>query len=84
MNVYDHLLEVLQAHEEKPYAILMGKRPWRDLTRDSRAGQHILNFPGDPDTFMGVPVRIEGLKTPPKAFETAQDMHDELYPPKER
>lgn len=82
--VYDRLVEVLQAHEEKPYAIMMGRRQWLELTRDRRAAPRILSFPGDPDTFMGVPVRIEGLRNPPQAFATAQDLHDMLYPPKEK
>lgn len=83
-SIYDRLVELLQVHEDRPYAIMMGRRQWVQLTRDPRAGKHIISFPGDPDTFMHVPVRIEGLKHETQVFATAQDLHDELYPPKEK
>ncbi len=85
MKPYDHLLGLLQEHEEKPFAILMGRRDWRELQADLRTGTATVGIPGDPDLFHGVPVRIKGRRRTPNRFDplvcaTAQDLHDALYP----
>lgn len=81
---FDALVAALEEYEERPYAILMGRRDWRELIADKRARDAIMSVPGDPPCFMRIPVRIEGRRaTPrvfrPRIFRTAQDLHDELY-----
>lgn len=77
--VYDRLVELLEAHEEKPYAVMMGKRQWLLLTRDPRSMGKIISFPGDPDTVFGVPVRVQDLRRPVEVFATADELHEALY-----
>lgn len=81
---FEVLCTALQEYEERPYAIMMGRRDWKELIADPRAREAIMSVPGDPPCFMRVPVRIEGRRATPRVFRprifaTAQDLHDELY-----
>lgn len=83
-TAFDILYEALQGYEAKPYAIMMGRRDWREVTSDPRARPHIESVPGDPDTFCRVPVRVEGRRMVrnqfrPQIFVTAEDLHEALY-----
>lgn len=89
MSAYDDLVELLAQFEQRPYAMMMGRRDLTELRRDPRARRVMSEDPGEYLCFMKVPIRVERCPrgrlngTPnrfsAKVFATAEDLHEAIY-----
>lgn len=71
------ILPLVDAHAP-PVAVLSGPREWRMLRLQPDAKAHLRAWPGDGETFCGVPVIVRpGLGTP-RVMETQGDLEDVL------
>lgn len=86
-SVYEALMERLEQHEVKPFAIRMTQKQWNQLVGDARTEpRDFTAMAGDPPLFKGVPVRIAskretGHPYTPEVFATAEALHEAIYGP---
>ena len=85
-TAYDYVVDKLAQHEQKPYAMRLGRRDWSELRKDPRTLKELVIAPGDHISFMGVPVRFERgrISRIPRKFhvevyETAEQLHEAIY-----
>lgn len=71
-------VEALQHERQAPVAILSGFREWVVLKRDPEARHWLAGWPGDGDTFCGVPVIVKPGLGSPRIMRTMGELEDVL------